>query len=261
MSDTAHQLPGLGTPGAPTFGTWVKLPTFETLELLAHAGLDFVVIDLEHSPLTLESAYRLIVAAQSFGMTAFVRVPDRSGNYIQRVLDSGANGILVPQVTSIEQATEAIAQMTFSPEGVRGMGITSRAGRWGLLGSGYRASGNDLVRTVQIEDRATLEAVEPLLDLPGLSAAFIGMGDLTMSSGLSASSPEISGAVEHLIEQCHQRSLPLGTAVGNTELAAKAVDEGYSFIMVSNDTTMFAKSAVKLGSDLDALRPTPMDVD
>lgn len=254
MTDPTDQLPGLGTPGSPTFGTWVKLPTLETIEMLAHAGIDFVVIDLEHSPLTLETAYRLIVAAQSFGVTAFVRVPDRSGNYIQRVLDSGANGILVPQVTSIEQATEAIAQMTFSPAGVRGMGITSRAGRWGLLGSGYRASGNDVVRAIQIEDRATLENIEPLLDLPGLGAAFIGMGDLTMSSGLSASSPELSHAVAHLIDACQQRSLPLGTAVGNAELAAQARDEGYSFIMVSNDATMFAKAATKLGSDLDTLR-------
>jgi len=159
-------------------------------------------------------------------------------------------------VTSSEQATGAIAQMPFSPAGVRGMGITSRAGRWGLLGSGYRASGNDVVRAIQIEDRATLENIEPLLDLPGLGAAFIGMGDLTMSSGLSASSPELSQGVANLIEQCHRRSLPLGTAVGNTELAAQARDEGYSFIMVSNDATMFAKAAMQLGGGLDALRPT-----
>ncbi|MFK7917358.1 MAG: HpcH/HpaI aldolase/citrate lyase family protein [Ilumatobacter sp.] len=254
MTDATNQLPGLGTPGSPTFGTWVKLPTLETMEMLSHAGFDFVVIDLEHSPLTLESTYRLIVAAQSFGMTAFVRVPDRSGNYIQRVLDSGADGILVPQVTSVEQAEQAISQMTFSPTGVRGMGITSRAGRWGLLGSGYRATGERVVKAIQIEDRNVLEHIEPLLDVAGLSAAFIGMGDLTMSSGLSASSPELSGAVEHLIEQCQRRSLPLGTAVGNADQAAKATDQGYSFIMVSNDATMFAKAARELGSGLDALR-------
>jgi 2-dehydro-3-deoxyglucarate aldolase/4-hydroxy-2-oxoheptanedioate aldolase len=254
VSEKATSMPGLGKPGAPTFGTWVKLPSLETLELLAHAGFDFVVIDLEHSPLTLETAYTQILVAQSLGMTAFVRVPDRSGSHIQRVLDSGANGILVPQVTSVEQAAQALSQMTFAPAGVRGMGITSRAGRWGLLGSQYRASGDRVVRAIQIEDRTTLEHVEPLLDLPGLGAAFIGMGDLTMSSGLSASSPELSGLVANLLAQCRRRSLPLGTAVGDAEQAAKAADEGYSFIMVSNDTTMFAKAATKLGASLDALR-------
>ncbi len=251
-----RRCPGSGAPGNPTFGTWVKLPSLETLELLSVAGFDFVVIDLEHSPLTLESAYTQILVAQSLGMTAFVRVPDRSGSYIQRVLDSGANGILVPQVTSVDEAAQALSQMTFSPAGVRGMGITSRAGRWGLLGSGYRASGDQVVKAIQIEDRATLENVEPLLDLPGLSAAFIGMGDLTMSSGLSGSSPELRGLVDNLLAQCQRRSLPLGTAVGDAEQAAVAVDEGYSFIMVSNDATMFAKAATQLGAALQALRPS-----
>ena len=122
------------------------------------------------------------------------------------------------------------------------MGITSRAGRWGLLGSAYRASGDQVVKAIQIEDRATLENVEPLLDLPGLSAAFIGMGDLTMSSGLSGSSPELRGLVGNLLAQCQRRSLPLGTAVGDAAQAAVAVDQGYSFIMVSNDATMFAQA-------------------
>jgi 2-keto-3-deoxy-L-rhamnonate aldolase RhmA len=254
MSDTEVTLPGIGSPGRPTFGTWVKLPSLETLEMLAHAEFDFVVIDLEHSPLTLETAYGHILVAQSLGMTAFVRVPDRSGNYIQRILDSGANGILVPQVTSLEQAAEALSQMTFSPEGVRGMGATSRAGRWGTA-KGYTASGDRVVKAIQIEDRTTLENIEPLLDLPGLSAAFIGLGDLTMSSGLSASSPELSGLEANLRDQCQRRSLPLGTAVGNAEQAAQAVADGYSFVMVSNDATMFAKAAAQLGSELQSLRP------
>ncbi|MFK8022857.1 MAG: HpcH/HpaI aldolase/citrate lyase family protein [Ilumatobacter sp.] len=250
----AGSLPGLGTPGKPTFGTWVKLPTLETLELLAHAGLDFVVIDLEHSPLTLESAYMLVVVAQSMDMVAFVRVPDRSGSHVQRVLDAGADGILVPQVTSVEQAEQAIAQMTFAPKGVRGMGITSRAGRWGLLGKAYLRTDDRVVKAIQVEDLATLQNIEPLLDLPGLSAAFIGMGDLTMSSGLASSSAEIGDAVDELINHCHRRSLPLGTAVGDAALAAQAVEQGYSFILVSNDTTMFAKTASQLGTDLAALR-------
>src|SRR4029453_12201929 len=83
--------PGLRRPGAPAFGTWIKLPTLETLELLADAGFEFVVVDLEHSPLGLESASRLIFGAQALGMAALVRVPDRSGALLQRLLDAGAD--------------------------------------------------------------------------------------------------------------------------------------------------------------------------
>jgi len=81
----------------------------EVVELVGRAGFDYVVVDLEHSPLDLETAYRLIFAAQACGMAALVRVPDRSGSHVQRVLDAGADGILVPQVSSVAEATAAAA--------------------------------------------------------------------------------------------------------------------------------------------------------
>lgn len=248
---------GLRRPGPPTFGTWVKLVTLETLELLAIAGFEFIVVDLEHSPLTLESAYKLIFASQQLGMTALVRVADRSGNYLQRVLDSGADGVLVPQVSSVEEANQAVRQMRFSPEGVRGMGGTSRAGRWGLASQAeYRATGDRLVRGIQLEDRAILEDVEPVLDVAGLSAVFLGMGDLTLSTGLPADHPELVALTENLLAQCTARGLPCGTAVGDADAAARAAAQGFSFIMVSNDTTIFARAAQDLGRKTrDAFAP------
>lgn len=238
---------GLRSPGVPTFGTWVKLPTLETLQLLADAGFEFVVVDMEHSPLTLESAYRLFVVAQGLGMTALVRVPDRSGNYLQRVLDSGADGVLVPQVSTVEEAATAIDQMTFSPAGVRGMGTTSRAGRWGLDGAAdYVAKGSTIVRGIQLESEPILRDVEPLLDLPGLDAVFLGMGDLTLSTGRRPDDPELVELTDNLLTQTKARGLPCGTAVGTVEAAAAAAERGFSFIMVSNDTSIFARAASQL---------------
>lgn len=236
--------PGLRGPGPATFGTWVKLPALETLELLAHAGFEFVVIDMEHSPLDLESAYRLIFGAQALGMAALVRVPDRSGSHLQRILDAGADGILVPQVSSVQEATDAVAGMTFAPQGRRGMGATSRAGRWGLSGaSNYVDQGADIVRGIQIEDLATLQDLDPILDTPGLDAVFLGMGDLTMSTGLPADDPTITAAAASLLREAAARGLPCGTAVGSAEAVAAAAQQGFSFIMVSNDTSMFAHAS------------------
>ena len=79
----------LASDGPTAFGTWVKLPTLETVELLGHAGFDFIVVDMEHAPLTLESAYRAIVMAQAMGMGALVRVPDRSDSHLQRLARLG----------------------------------------------------------------------------------------------------------------------------------------------------------------------------
>jgi 2-keto-3-deoxy-L-rhamnonate aldolase RhmA len=241
--------PGLRQPGAPTIGTWVKLPTLETLELLAHAGFEFVVVDMEHSPLGLESVYRLVFGAQALGMAALVRVADRSGNLYQRVLDAGVDGILVPQVTSADEARAAIAGMTFAPDGRRGMGLTARAGRWGLAGmDSYLATGEDIVRCVQIEDLHALRHADRILDVDGLDAVFVGMGDLTMSSRLPADHPEIRGATDRLLELARERGVPCGAAVGDAAGAAVAAERGFSFIMVSNDASMFARAAFELGA-------------
>lgn len=250
--DRAERMPeGLRRPGKPTFGTWVKLPTLETLELLAEAGFEFVVVDMEHSPLTLESAYTLCFAAQHMGMTALVRVADRSGNYLQRVLDSGFDGVLVPQVSTLDEAVAAVAGMTFSPAGRRGAGGTSRAGRWGLDSPAeYRAKGGSIFKGIQIEDLDTLQNIEPILDVPGLGAVFLGMGDLTMSTGRPATDPELVALSDNLVAQATRRGLPSGTAVGDAAAAAKAAERGFSFIMVSNDTSIFARAASDLGRSI-----------
>ncbi len=244
---------GLRRPGRTTFGTWVKLPSLETLELLAGAGFEFVVVDMEHSPLTLSFTYQAIVVAQALGMTALVRVPDRSGSHLQRLLDCGADGILVPQVSTPDEARRSVSQMVFSPGGQRGLGSTSRAGRWGLASTAdYVGRGDHLVRAIQLEDRGALEDMDAILDTPGLNAVFLGMGDLTLSTGLPADAPELQELTERLLASTRVRGLPCGTAVGDAAAAAAAADRGFSFVMVSNDATIFAKAANELGAAVSA---------
>jgi 2-dehydro-3-deoxyglucarate aldolase/4-hydroxy-2-oxoheptanedioate aldolase len=241
--------PGLRGPGSTTFGTWLKLPSLETVELLALAGFEFVVIDLEHSPLTLEHAYQAIVVAQGLGMTALVRVPDRTGSHVQRLLDAGADGILVPQVSSAEEARRCVGQMVFAPQGRRGQGSTSRAGQWGLRAApDYLATGDQIVRAVQLEDRSALEVMDDILDAPGLNAVFLGMGDLTLSSGLPASAPELQALTDKLLAATSARGLACGTAVGDAPAALAAAERGFSFMMVSNDATIFGRAAAELGA-------------
>jgi len=100
-------------------GTWVKLPTVESVELMALAGFDFVVIDLEHSPMTLESAATLIAVARGRGTCPLVRVPDHSPAWIQRCLDAGASGILAPHVDTVDQAQSVARSARFEPAGTR----------------------------------------------------------------------------------------------------------------------------------------------
>lgn len=236
-------------PGAPCkFGTWVKLGTLETLEMLAIAGFDFVVVDMEHAPHTLESAYRLIVGAQGFGMGALVRLPDAGGALVQRILDSGADGVLVPRVRSVTQARAIADGMRLGAQGSRGLGITSRAGHWGLKSTpDYVAEGNrDVFRGVQLEDAEALRDAAQILAVDGINAAFVGPGDLALSTGKPANHPDNAELIDGLLATCRERGLPCGTAVGDAAAAREARERGFGFVMVSNDCTLFGKAAQAL---------------
>ncbi|MCY1137228.1 aldolase/citrate lyase family protein [Actinoplanes sp. Pm04-4] len=235
-------------------GTWLKIPALEPIEILADAGFDYIVIDQEHAPLTLEFAYQATVVAQGAGLSVLVRVPDRSGSHLQRLLDSGADGILVPRVTSVEEASAAVRQMLFSPGGDRGLGATSRAGRWGGLSREeyLRFGDEEVMRAVQLEDRAVLEQVEQVLDVPGLNGVFLGLGDLGLSTGLPGSDPEIQKLVDGLLSAARARGIPAGTAVQTAAQARQAADRGYSYVMVSNDTSLLRSAAASAVADFRA---------
>lgn len=238
----------LRQPGACQFGTWVKLGTPETLECLALAGFDFVVVDMEHAPHTFETAYRTIVLAQGMGMKVLARLPDSQGGYVQRILDSGVDGLLIPRVRSVEEARQVAEGMIFSPRGSRGLGITSRAGHWGLKPTPqYVQEGNELVmRAPQLEDQDALRQVEQILGVEGVNAVFVGPGDLALASGKPATDPENAALIDHLIRVARARGVPCGTAVGDGAAATKAKERGFNFVMVSNDLSLFAKSAQAL---------------
>ncbi|GAA2176035.1 aldolase/citrate lyase family protein [Agrococcus versicolor] len=237
-------------------GTWSKLPSLEAVEILAIAGFDFVVIDMEHAPLDLQSAYAAIVVAQGAGMQVLARAPDRSGSHLQRLLDSGIDGILVPRVESPAEAAAAASAMTFSPAGERGNGSTSRAGRWGGAGlADYLARGDDILRAVQLEELGALRRAADILDVPHLTGVFVGMGDLQLSSGRSATDPAVTEAVDGLLREAAARGLPVGTAVQTAEQVEAAARRGYAYVMVSNDTGLLRAAGTSLVADVhDRLR-------
>ncbi|HWD07138.1 MAG TPA: aldolase/citrate lyase family protein [Amycolatopsis sp.] len=243
---TARTGAGLFTrPGTPV-GTWLKIASGEPAEIMAFAGFDFVVVDLEHAPLDLQTAYRLINTAAALGLTPLVRVPNKSPSTIQKILDAGAMGILLPHVDTVEEAAAVGRACRFPPHGVRGAGGTSRAGLWGLRpNTEYLAVGNDDVLCIpQLESVEAIKAAPEMLALDTVDAVFVGAADLSMSMGSTPASPEVLELVASAIEAAHAAGKRCGLAFGGAPgKAAQAVRDGCDFVLLSNDTTMLAQAA------------------
>jgi 2-keto-3-deoxy-L-rhamnonate aldolase RhmA len=237
---------GINRAGAPALGTWVKIPAMEIMELVALAGFDFAVIDLEHAPIGLESAYRLIGAAQWRGVVPIVRVPGVDGGLVQRVLDAGAEGIMVPHVDTVEQARAAVAATRFPPLGGRGVGATSRAGLWGALPRDeyLRHGQRDVVLIAQIESATGVRNAGAIAAVEGVDALLVGTADLSVSEGKAESDPAIGALVAEAVRNGRAAGVPVGNAGGATVAAVRAaVDAGFTFTMLSNDASLFGAAA------------------
>lgn len=243
--------------GGPRLGMWIKIPALEIVELTAHAGYDFVVIDLEHGPMTLESCYQAIVVAQGRGLSALVRVPDPGGGLHQRLLDMGADGLLIPHVTSPERADALVRSMRFPPHGTRGLGTTSRAGVWGMEPTAdyLEHARTKVLRVPQIEDIEAVDRAEAICSVDGVNAVLVGAGDLSLAMGVSPGDPAMTAPVDRVLAAAHAHDIPCGTAVRTAEAAAQAAHRGFDFVLAGNDATIFgtaARSLVQSTRDLIA---------
>jgi 2-keto-3-deoxy-L-rhamnonate aldolase RhmA len=245
-----------GTDG-PALGIWIKIPAMEIMELVALAGFDFVVIDLEHSTISLESAYQLIGTALLTGVSPLVRVPGLDPGLIQRVLDAGAEGIMVPHVDTVEQARAAVSAVRFPPLGQRGVGSTSRAGAWGArpLADYLRYGQEEVVLIAQIESSLAVRNAGSIAALDGVDALLVGAADLSVSQGLAATDPAVVELIAEAVRQSQAAGTPVGNAGGADVASVRAaVDTGFSFTMMSNDASLFgaaAKSAVTAARSLE----------
>ncbi|GLY94112.1 aldolase/citrate lyase family protein [Actinoplanes sp. NBRC 103695] len=225
-----------------TLGTWIKLSSPESVEIMAYAGFDFVVIDLEHTTLDLGAASTQIAMALALGVHPLVRVPDHGLSVIQRVLDAGAAGVVVPHVDTVEQARAVVRATCFPPRGDRGSGGTSRAGRWGLLPrADYLEYGNEqALCVVQLESEVAIRNAREILALDGIGAAFVGPADLSMSMGVAAGSDDMDRLVTSALAAAAAAGVPIGTASATSDQGRAALARGYDYVVVSNDTSILA---------------------
>jgi len=229
-----------------TLGTWIKLPSMESVELVALAGFDFVVIDLEHSAMSTESAYRQIGVARLSGVAPIVRVPQIDGGLAARLLDAGAEGIMFPHVDSVADAEAAVHTVRFPPVGARGVGPTGRAGGWGAVPRDeYLRFGQEEVFVIaQIESAAAARDAEAIAAVPGVDALLVGAVDLAASEGRTEDDSDIRSLIAAAVTGGHRAGKPVGCSGGATaEAVRRAVEQGFAFALMSNDASMLGSAA------------------
>ena len=228
--------------GELAVGSWVSLGNAAIAEIMCAAGFDWVAIDLEHSSTTLAQTEDLIRTIALAGKAPLVRLTANDPRQIKRVMDSGAHGIIVPNVDSADEVVSAFRAMRYLPEGGRGLGL-GRAQRYGAGLTEYRewlASSSVLV--VQIEQVSALDRLDAIFSCPELDAFMIGPYDLSASLGIPGDfqHPEFVAVMDRILQAGKAHGKPAGIHVVEPDARQlqQRIDEGYRFIAYGVDFRM-----------------------
>lgn len=253
MSKTFKQRIGAGEALA---GSFVMAASATVAEMCGYAGFDFVVLDQEHGPSGPETLEHQIRAAETSGAAALVRVPWSARWLIQQALDAGALGIVVPHVTTVEEAREIVRAAHYPPYGVRGLATTARAGLHGNVTTDeHLARGRDRTTVIlQIEDREALENVRDIASVEGVDALFIGPADLSASLGHPGKPdhPDVVAAIDGIIADAKGKTCIAAFARDAEDGALWRQKRGVSVLVASTAFT-FTRSLQELAKGLAAL--------
>lgn len=238
--------------GETLIGAMVTLPTPATAEILTDAGFDWLFIDGEHGPLDHNDVLSILQAVGD-SIACIVRVPAVDEVPIKKVLDLGADGIIVPQVNTPEQAADVVRFARYAPEGERGVGL-ARAHRYGARFQEYLESANDHVAViVQAEHAKAVENINAIIEVAGIDAIQLGPYDLSASLGKMGQidDPMVTGAIDRVTNACKSAGMPLGQFGVSPSAVLPYMDKGYTLITAGVDTLFLGHAAKKV---LAALR-------
>lgn len=225
-----------------TIGSWISLGHPAIAEIFANAGFDWLVVDMEHSTISIDQAGELIRTIDLAGSVPLVRLTSNDPNQIKRLMDAGALGIIVPNVKSKEEAVDAVAATRYAPKGTRGVGL-ARGQRYGAGFKEYLKWQNDgPIVIAQIEHEDAVKNLEEILSAPGIDGFIIGPYDLSCSMGIPGEfeHPDFKNTMDFIRLTSQKIGCPGGLHVvePDREALQKVIDSGYTFIAYSVDIRM-----------------------
>lgn len=230
----------------PTLGCFMGLGSPNVAELLGHAGFDWLVIETEHNALDAAEVQQMLMALNGTETIPLVRVPSANPVYIQRALDLGALGIVVPLVKSAEEAEAIVCATRYPPQGTRNFGAL-RASRYTFDNEDYFQRANDNLLVVLIlETREAVENLEAIAAVPGVDALYFGPFDLCLSLGLNPFHqpfPEVEALYQRALAVGQRHDTAIGIGVGNVDQLRQRRTEGYTMLSYSTDYHLLVGAA------------------
>jgi len=230
----------------PLAGLWVCSGSPLVAEICAGSGIGWLLIDMEHAPNGLESVLAQLTAVAPYPCVPVVRVPQNDPVTIKQVLDLGAQNLLVPMVSSADEARAAVAAVRYPPRGVRGVGSAlARSARWNRVPDYLARADEHVALYVQIETEAGVGAAAEIAAVDGVDGVLVGPSDLAASKGLLGrqTHPEVVDAVLRVFAAVREAGKPVGVNAFDPLVARSYADSGASFILVGADVVLLARGS------------------
>lgn len=228
--------------GETQLGLWLSSTSSYLAEIAATSGYDWLLIDGEHAPNTVQDLYHQLQAIAPYRSQPVIRPVEFQQALIKQVLDIGARTLLVPMIDTAEQARALVAATRYPPTGTRGVGAgVARAARWGRV-ENYMARANDeLCLLIQAESKTAIDNLDALLEVEGVDGIFIGPADLSASLGYpdNAAHPEVQQIIEQSIRRIRKAGKAAGFLAVDTAMAQRAINWGANFVAVGVDTMLY----------------------
>lgn len=229
----------------PCVGFFLSHASYDWAELLSKIGFDWVLFDLEHSSIHFDTLPWVLAATSGGNATPLVRVPANDPVYVKMALDSGAQGIMFPQINSKEEAIRAVKSCRYPPAGIRGVGPRRASLYYTELFDYMKTADQETMTIVQIETKEAVNHIDEILSVTGVDATFIGPMDLSASMGYLASFPkienEVADSIATVLEACRKHNVAPGVWGGSVEKVDEYLNRGFRFVALGEDTDYMAK--------------------
>lgn len=244
----SRQLKNRLRAGQTSIGAWLSFTDPAVAELMAGVGFDWLLIDMEHSPFTLQSLEAMLMAFNGRNTVPIVRVAWNDRVMIKHALDLGAEGILIPYVSSVEEARQAVAACKYPPQGIRGFGPRRASDYYRKTDEYVHAANEGILVLVQIENIRAVEAVGEILSVPGIDVVLLGPNDLAASMGLlgQPDHPEVVNAIDRVVAEARRLGIPAGVPLDTdapSDVLLEWVSRGCRFVFAGEDHSFLRRIA------------------